>query len=535
MRFRFIPPLLALISIPFVYNSCQKSKGFSANKAATAQCKTVMEKGVAKKLEFDPDAVPRAFENQKVRLSGDLSGAAAFSKTKANPVSLASGTDLAVLMDNKCVAENIQAVKASIIGGAALQTSQVLAQLSRQAYSMKLERDYTDVELEQQAMQEPCVVGVSWNRSYKMQFSTSAETYNFTSGVPGHLGVMQAQQAYQQIFRQTSGTGGLNVTGNPVVVAVVDSGVDWQHPDIQPNLWTHSNGVGIDITTLGPGKTVNYNPFDESAIGHGTHVAGLIAARYNPAAGVGGIMPYRGKIMAIKVFKRETDGTLSTTSEYIYNAIRFAYMNRAQVINLSIGSETPGPSTDTMTETAITEAVNAGSTVVTVIGNASSGNGKLVDGTTLTTTPGQFAAQVGVIGVGSVDAVSGAKSYFSHYSPVYAEIAAPGADQGSTGLLSTKPTAMSGYGRLAGTSQAGPLVSGAAGLVVGLIRESYGASPSPAEVERLMLKAASKDPALAAYFKDGNRLDMQLLVSTVQTEYPLTKTGGGSSAAQLCP
>jgi subtilisin family serine protease len=128
---------------------------------------------------------------------------------------------------------------------------------------------------------------------------------------------------------------------------------------------------------------------------------------------------------------------------------------------------------------------------------------------------------------------TGEKSYFSHFSPTFAEIAAPGAENGSTGIYSTKPRALSSYGRLAGTSQAGPIVSAAAGLAIGLIRESYGVAPTPAEVERLLLASAIKSPQLTTYFKDGNRLDLQALVQKINQEYPLTATGASTNVGTL--
>jgi subtilisin family serine protease len=170
-----------------------------------------------------------------------------------------------------------------------------------------------------------------------------------------------------------------------------------------------------------------------------------------------------------------------------------------------------------------------------VIGNANSGNGVNIDGVNNSSIPGQFSTTAGVIGVGSFDASTGNKSFFSNYSTTYAEIGAPGAESGTTGLVSTIPTAIGSYGRLAGTSQAAPLVSAAAGLTIGLIRNAYGVSPTPAEVERLLTASAVKSSQLTSYFKDGNRLDLLSLVQKINADYPLTATGGTVVLPSTCP
>jgi subtilisin family serine protease len=314
-------------------------------------------------------------------------------------------------------------------------------------------------------------------------------------------------------------------TGNPVLVAVVDTGVDWQHPDLAANLWQHSQGFGIDITTLG--GTVSYFPSDISAIGHGTHVSGMIAAASDNGIGITGVMPFRAKVMPIKLFAADASGNLSTTSQYFYNALRFAYLNGASVANLSIGSITFGTATDPVAEQAVSEALGKGLTIVTVTGNSEGGaNGQEVNGSSLTVIPGIYSNRQGVIGVGSIDAATGTKSFFSHYSTTYGEVAAAGAEQGSTGVLSTLPRTLSSYGRLAGTSQAAPQVSAAAALTIGILKDAYGTAPTPAEVERLIVESAYKDPRLTNYFKGGNRLDLVRLVQKINTDYPNTRAGG---------
>ncbi len=512
--------IVAFCAIPLVYNSCQGglfgSKGFSSLKSH--QCNTGMYKGAVAKLS--DQSHPDPFAGGKVRLNAE---SAQGQGKVASDVVLKSGQQLSVVIDNACL-QNLKAeLDTTLISKAAANSGQMLADLDRQAYLWTLDKDYTESELSGSADLEPCVVGVSWNQKYKTQatFTDNSSLYQT------HLGAIHAMESYDYFYNSTGGME--RNTGDPVIIAVIDTGVDWQHPDIYNNLWKHAAGIGIDITTLG--GTVDYNPFDASSIGHGTHVAGMIGAVTDNGQGIVGGMPFRGKIMAIKLFAKDpVTGDLSTTSQHFFNAMRFAHLNGAHVINLSLGSISNGPATDAVADSAVTEALNKGLTVVTVTGNADSGmNGAELNGSTLTVIPGIYANRAGVIGVGSIDTTTGNKSFFSHYSTTYGDIAAPGADQGSTGVYSTLPLANSGYGRLAGTSQAAPLVSAAAGLAIGIIRDAYKVTPTPAEVERLITASAVKDPKLAPYFKEGNRLDLLRLVQRINADYPYTRnTSSGS-------
>jgi len=497
------------------FNACNKfrSSKNSANFQA-ASCKTVMENGRPMALHFKP-LEDSLFAQSKVRLRQDASRDQLNLQAKAEGAMVVPrGSRLAVIMDNACVRDGSQVQS---LARALADTNGVNANLAQQAYLWELDHDTTDIEIEQQVNAEFCIVGLSWNRDYQLQ--------TFSTNDPGvsnqkHFAAINAASAYDYFYNSS---GGMTTTGQSVLIAVIDSGVDWQHPDIKSNMWAHTNGIGIDISTLGT-SLVDYNPFDVSSSGHGTHVAGLIAAVANNGLGVMGAMPYRAQIMGIKVFNRNASGELSATTQYFYNAMQFAYLNGANVINLSLSSIVQGPVSDALVQAAITNAVNSGVVVSVVIGNADSTiPAQEVNGTTLSVLPGIYATTAGVIGVGSIDATTGNKSYFSHFSKTYAEIGAPGAESSSLGLYSTIPTALGSYGRLMGTSQAAPLVTAAAGMTIGMIREAYNVKPSPAEVERLILASAMKSSSLTNYFKDGNRLDFQKLVDQIQQDYPLTK------------
>lgn len=520
-------PTVAVLTLLMFFNSCKGSILGSGFSSKSASCKTGLEKGIVTKMEFNPSIAPKPFLTSKVRLRDEETSSSSAGQQKATaPVDLSAGVHLSAIVDNAC----LDFYPNGEISSRAIATGERSERLSRQAYEWTLERTYDEDELNAAANADRCVIGVSWNKDYKLaSMAFNDANFPYQTQFPA----VRAQESYDLFYG--SGAGAMSTsTGNSVVVAVIDTGIDWNHPDLKSNVWVHSQGVGIDITTLGT-ALVDYNPFDVSGVGHGTHVSGLIAAVSNNSTGTVGLMPYRAKIMAIKLFKRATTGELSTTSTYFYNAIQFAYLNKADVINLSLGSFTAGPATDAVAEAGVDEALQNGVTVVTVMGNADSGNGVNIDGTTATSIPGIYAAKSGVLGVGSFDTSTGAKSYFSHYSTKYGEIAAPGAENGTDGIYSTLPTSLGSYGRLAGTSQAAPLVSAAAALTIGLIRNAYTTPPTPAEVERLLLASAKKDATLSTSFKDGNKLDLYQLVQKINADYPSTRTGAAVAASSACP
>jgi subtilisin family serine protease/subtilase family serine protease len=226
-----------------------------------------------------------------------------------------------------------------------------------------------------------------------------------------------------------------------VTVAVIDSGVDYTHPDLAANY------AGGDDFVFNDG-----DPMDDH--GHGTHVAGVIAAALDnltgsPAAaeGVVGVAP-NARIRAYKVCR--SDGTCDDFA--IQQAIARAITDGANIINLSLG----GPEYSQSLNDAVQNAWNAGLVIVAGAGN---------DGTTDRFYP---AALDNVISVAAFDEDHGRPS-FSNYGS-WVDISAPG-----NVIMSTYPLAACGgsttpgdtgcYARLTGTSMATPHVSGAAALV----------------------------------------------------------------------
>jgi subtilisin family serine protease len=236
-------------------------------------------------------------------------------------------------------------------------------------------------------------------------------------------------------------------TTSTVVTAVIDSGIDYTHPDLAANIWINGNevaGNGIDDDKNGYIDDIrgwdfannDNNPMDDN--GHGTHVAGTIGAVGNNGVGVVGVA-WKTSIMALKFLDASGSGSLSSA----ISAINYARVNGAKVINASWG----GGGFSSALQSAITQFVSSGGIFVAAAGNESSNN---------VTTPSYPANYAGVISVGAstrTDLLAG----FSNFG-TNVDIVAPGQS-----ILSTLPN--NSYGTLSGTSMASPHVAGAIALL----------------------------------------------------------------------
>ncbi|MEH2220420.1 MAG: CARDB domain-containing protein [Nostoc sp.] len=250
-------------------------------------------------------------------------------------------------------------------------------------------------------------------------------------------------------------------TGQGVIVAVIDTGVDYNHPDLNANIWKNTKeiaGNGKDDDGNGYIDDVNgwnfvgnnNNPLDDE--GHGTHVSGTIAAVKNNF-GVTGIA-YNAKIMPVKVLGSDGQGSSSA----IAKGIRYAVDNGANVINLSLGSSSPNSDE----QSAIQYAASKGVFVVSAAGN---------DGGTAPIYPARYADQWGLaVGAVSYNRTLADFSNRAGTTPL-AYVTAPGAyltldDDGylGIGIYSTLPG--NKYGFEDGTSMAAPHVAGVIALML---------------------------------------------------------------------
>ncbi|OCA88961.1 S8 family peptidase [Pseudobacillus wudalianchiensis] len=232
-----------------------------------------------------------------------------------------------------------------------------------------------------------------------------------------------------------------------VVVAVVDGGVDYKHPDLKDQLLPPYNAAD-------PAN----NPIRDL---HGTHVAGIIAAKANNGIGGHGINP-NAKILPVDVF----NGKVAANDFTIAEGILYAVSKGADVINLSLGGFASSP----LVEEAIREAIDSGAVVVAAAGNES---------TDMYSYPASYP---GVISVGNVDR-NKKLSDSSNFGPSV-DIVAPGEDIYSTAY--EKEGKGSSFASLTGTSMAAPMVAG----VVSLLKSKHPELTSY-DIENILEKTAT--------------------------------------------
>lgn len=208
-------------------------------------------------------------------------------------------------------------------------------------------------------------------------------------------------------------------TGAGVKIAIVDTGIQINHPDLVNNIVT-----GYDF--------VNNDSDANDDNGHGTHVAGLASASFNQAGVIG--VSHSSKLMPIKVLNAQGYGYLSDVAKGVY----FATDNGARVINLSLGS----PTDSLVLKDAVNYAANKGVLVIAAAGN---------DGGSPCSYPAAYSNAICVVAIDS-------RNLLASFSNIGGELAAPGVYNYSTYLGST-------YRYLSGTSMATPHVSGAAALL----------------------------------------------------------------------
>lgn len=241
----------------------------------------------------------------------------------------------------------------------------------------------------------------------------------------------------------------LSSQGNKAIkIAIVDSGVDYQHPDLKGQIINGKDFMSENITGPngeGSPDVVDDDPLDQ--MGHGTHVAGIIAALPNNETGVAGIAP---GVSLLNVKALNADGWGSAFA--IAQGITYAVDQGARVINLSLGS----PQASKPIELAIKYAQSKGVLLVAAAGNDF----------THTAFPANYP---GVLAVGAVDDKDWLAKFSNHDEKI--SVVAPGVD-----IMSTTPTfltnnmALNGiesyYSAMSGTSMAAPMVTALAGLLL---------------------------------------------------------------------
>ena len=277
---------------------------------------------------------------------------------------------------------------------------------------------------------------------YKMYLDVTTPNDEYYTTFQNNMRVTRMNQAWD-----------LETGDGSVVVGVIDSGIDYTHPDIQANIWNNTQeiaGNNLDDDSNGYVDDIYgydfYNedddPYDDNS--HGTHCAGTIGAVGNNNIGVTGTA-WNVKLLALKTANYQG---LSYTSDII-RAIEYAIDLKNNGVNIRVLSASLGSiNSETIAlQNAINTAFNSDIVFVAAAGNSNSNNDL---------TPFYPASYNNVVSVAAFDEINSTLSYYSNYGLQTVDIAAPG-----DSILSTVP---GGYSAYSGTSMATPQVSGAIAL-----------------------------------------------------------------------
>lgn len=308
---------------------------------------------------------------------------------------------------------------------------------------IKLKSETDRERVMKQLAKNPDIRSVEPNQMIHISSSKSSPVTN--AAIPNDP-LYQKQWALP-VMHVPEGWSKLTPSRKTVTVAVIDTGVDLNHPDLVANLLPGKDYVDQDNTPL-------------DLHGHGTHVSGIIAAIADNSLGISGLTGTADvKILPLKVLDSNGYGTVAAEVQAIYDAVAMG----ADVINLSLGS-----SEDTQAEKdAVHYAAEHGVIVVAATGNEYSS----VD------YPAAYPETIAVAATDSSDAVAD----FSN-SGSQVDLAAPGVD-----ILSTVPTSVdkSGYAYASGTSMAAPQVSALAAVL-----KSQDPDLTNSQVEQIMKETA---------------------------------------------
>ena len=307
--------------------------------------------------------------------------------------------------------------------------------------------------------------------------------------VDPYINAINGDKAWQSLKDEGLPSGG----SKDIVVAVLDTGVDIQHADLKPNIWKNYQEVpydGVDNDNNGYVDDINgynfFSQYDKTNVtdlnGHGTHVAGIIAADNNQIGLTG--LAYNVKVMPIVV--AGPNGRIDASA--VTQGVEYAIRNGADVINMSFG----GP-TYSLPMLEMLKIANSNAILVAASGNNHKPNEEMEG------YPGYFeniypASLPYVIGVMSCDN-NFKESSFSNYdsiknNDISYDVFAPGEN-----IKSTMPNGQ--YGTMSGTSMAAPIVSGLAAL----LRSKYSNREQFSNnfIKAQILSSSSIDPTITHY------------------------------------
>ncbi len=287
------------------------------------------------------------------------------------------------------------------------------------------------------------------------------------------------------------------------VIAVIDSGIDFTHPDLANNQWTNAKPSTKD--DLHGWDFVNNSAEIKDEQGHGTAVAGIIAAEGNNSVGIAGVM-WRASLMSLRVLDNTGTGDVANAVQ----AIDYAVAHGAHVINLSWG--TSGESA--ALKDAIERALKRNVVVVCSAGNG----GKDLDANPY--YPASFGLK-DLITVAGTDNFDQPASW-SNYGARTVTVAAPGTD-----ILTTQINGS--YRNVTGTSAAAPVVTGIAGLLKTSVPRA-----NAAQIARAIKDSARKIASLSGKVSSGGVATADEALARVhgsqnQPRFPPVEIGTGGN------
>ncbi len=376
------------------------------------------------------------------------------------------------------------------------------------ALSVKLNTWPSLAQLQEEAEKNPCIFGISENKPVVKNQSLAVN--DPLSSQQNHLNFLGFQQSLA-LQRQITAK---------VVVAVVDSGIDYLHQDLRNQMWQDNEGrFGWNFAS-----TTTQDPRDDD--GHGTHVAGIIGAESNNSFAISGLTTGYVELMAVKVLDQNGAGS----SQAVYNGIQYAITNGADVINISLEAVGENP----LLESAIINAVTSGVVVVIAAGN----QGEQITANNLF-APAYVGSRIeGAMTVASMDVNSSNLSFFSNFSAEYTEIAAPGAEFSSsdTGILSTHLN--NSWRRIMGTSQAAPMVTSAAALLIGYLKTKNEPFAASAIENFIKTGGVAQSNRLSSQVNGGHLLHIGFLSQNMIAHFASAPDGedfnGNNNSGRTC-
>ena len=345
--------------------------------------------------------------------------------------------------------------------------------------------------------------------------SADAETRLFAADTPNDSFYASNQSTYMNLINAPKAWDLVTGSAEPTLVAILDSGMDLNHPDLRGNIAENlrdasSDGIDddgngcvddrygcrfVDLTTQnrdgcgysssarnGAVTDDNGRPGTERH-SHGTLVSGIAGAIGNNGAGVAGVA-WKVKLLTVKVLDCGPGGTLPSGSPFnIAEGIDYARRMGARIINISIAGRPGDQLADTASlRKAIQDAANDGVIIVAAAGNHAPGAGQVGPG-----YPGAYTQFANLVTVGASDQ-AGQWASFSNYGPAV-DLAAPGV--GIAGPARTDLGLANPYGALDGTSFSTPLVAGVFALLISR-------NPNLTVAEYIAAATAAATPAAAA-------------------------------------